>query len=171
MRRSRCYTEQHSVRILCLEDQDPHRFPRLPKPLTIPIAAARFAGGRGIALDVHTNNSANPLGSVSIMTYSTAQGRLACIARGHKEHRDVATADRGGRDANDVGKYDTPPWGGVVEESLAGPVCWMSLRVYSASNGYSLPACHALRQHTIVEKIHGGLVVKSVTGYSPLKSD
>ena len=27
----------------------------------MPIAAARFAGGRGIALDVHTDSNANPL--------------------------------------------------------------------------------------------------------------
>ena len=37
-----------------------NKFPRLPNPFTIPIAADRFAGGRGIALDVHTNVRAKP---------------------------------------------------------------------------------------------------------------
>lgn len=37
-----------------------NRLPRLPKPFTIPIATERFAGGRGMALDVHTSVSAKP---------------------------------------------------------------------------------------------------------------
>ena len=37
-----------------------HKLPIFPNPLTIPIAAARFAGGRGMAFETHTSVSANP---------------------------------------------------------------------------------------------------------------
>ena len=37
-----------------------YRFPRFPNPLTSPIAADRFAGGRGTAFATHTNVSVNP---------------------------------------------------------------------------------------------------------------
>ena len=41
------------------------KFPIFPNPLTIPMAAARFVGGRGIALDTHTNVKAKPFPQVN----------------------------------------------------------------------------------------------------------
>ena len=37
-----------------------YRIPIPPKPFTIPIAADRLAGGRGMAFDTHTNVNAYP---------------------------------------------------------------------------------------------------------------
>ena len=42
-----------------------YRLPIVPKPFTIPIAADRLAGGRGIAFDTHTNVNENPVESMS----------------------------------------------------------------------------------------------------------
>ena len=43
-----------------LRMREAYRLPMLPKPFTIPIAADRLAGGRGMAFDTHTNVNANP---------------------------------------------------------------------------------------------------------------
>ena len=45
------------LRVLGMTD----RFPKFPKPLTIPMAADRLAGGLGTALETHTRVRANPV--------------------------------------------------------------------------------------------------------------
>ena len=43
-----------------VESESTYRLPMFPKPFTMPMAADRFAGGRGIALATHTIVSAKP---------------------------------------------------------------------------------------------------------------
>ena len=57
---------EHRVRRIIKGEQiKTYRLPIVPKPFTIPIAADRLAGGRGMAFDTHTNVNENPVESMS----------------------------------------------------------------------------------------------------------
>ena len=95
------------------------KFPKFPKPFTIPIAADRLAGGLGTALDTHTRVRANPVEK----NFRHVQGRqlysqLTGISRGHQEHSHISTANRHSRRANDISKDNTPPPDIEMEETF-----------------------------------------------------
>lgn len=60
MRTSQSYYSVSHIQMWIQRLQGTDRLPILPTPLTRAIAADRFAGGRGTALDTHTRVIANP---------------------------------------------------------------------------------------------------------------
>lgn len=99
-----------------------HRFPIFPKPFTIPIAAERFEGGRGIALDTHTSVRAKPRYHVNAGLYNDENIALATIAAGHKEHSDISTTNWKCRNTDNISYYGAPPPTRNVEEPFTCPV-------------------------------------------------